>query len=74
MADLESSFNAARRAVKDEDFSVTGEAWPKLSLLPPGTKFPVGRHELGVQNFHRNIRRIVHGEQDDASPIQVAAE
>jgi phenylpropionate dioxygenase-like ring-hydroxylating dioxygenase large terminal subunit len=57
-AEIEASFQAAKRAVRDEDYSVTGEAWPKLSALPPGTKFVAGRHEIGVQNFHRNVRRF----------------
>jgi hypothetical protein len=44
--------------VRDEDYSVTAESWSALSALPPGTKFAIGRQELGVQNFHRNVRRF----------------
>jgi phenylpropionate dioxygenase-like ring-hydroxylating dioxygenase large terminal subunit len=58
-AEIEASFNAAKQAVKDEDYSVTGEAWSRLSALPAGTKFVAGRHEIGVQYFHSNVRRFL---------------
>ena len=59
MADIENSFEAIKHAVMDEDYSVTGESYAHLSALPPGTKFPVGRYEVGLQNFHRNVRKFV---------------
>lgn len=59
MTDIENSFAAIKRAVRDEDYSVTGEGYAGFAALPPGTKFPIGRYEIGVQNFHRNVRRFV---------------
>jgi phenylpropionate dioxygenase-like ring-hydroxylating dioxygenase large terminal subunit len=53
--EIEDSFQAIMRAVRDEDYSVTSEAQRGLSSLPAGTRFPVGRQEIGTQNFHRNV-------------------
>jgi nitrite reductase/ring-hydroxylating ferredoxin subunit len=58
-AEIEASFHAIMAAVRDEDYSVTGEAQWALKFLPRGTKFPVGRQEIGTQNFHRNLERLV---------------
>lgn len=54
-AEIEASFQSIMGAVRDEDYSVTSEAQRGLSSLPAGTKFPVGRQEIGTQNFHRNV-------------------
>jgi phenylpropionate dioxygenase-like ring-hydroxylating dioxygenase large terminal subunit len=54
-AEIETSFRSIMAAVRDEDYSVTGEAQGGLASLPPGTRFPVGRQEIGTQNFHRNV-------------------
>ncbi len=54
-AEIETSFRSIMAAVRDEDYSVTGEAQRGLSSLPPETRFPVGRQEIGTQNFHRNV-------------------
>ena len=54
-AEIESSFRSIMAAVRDEDYSVTGEAQWGLSSLPSGTSFPVARQEIGTQNFHRNV-------------------
>jgi nitrite reductase/ring-hydroxylating ferredoxin subunit len=58
-AEIEASFHAIMAAVRDEDYSVTGEAQWALKFLPHGTKFPVGRQEIGTQNFHRNVSAAV---------------
>jgi phenylpropionate dioxygenase-like ring-hydroxylating dioxygenase large terminal subunit len=58
LAEIKRGYDLARRAVRDEDFSVTGESWEGFKALPPGTKFAAGRHEIGVQNFYRNVRRF----------------
>jgi len=52
---MEQSFAAIKGAAQDEDYSVTGESWAALKELPSSAKFLLGRHEIGVQNFHRNI-------------------
>ncbi len=53
--EIEASFRAIMAAVRDEDYSVTAEAQSGLAALPAGTRFPVGRQEIGTQNFHRNV-------------------
>jgi nitrite reductase/ring-hydroxylating ferredoxin subunit len=58
-AEIEDSFAKQVYGLRNEDYSVTGESYAAFSELPPGAKFPVGRTELGVQNFHRNVRRLV---------------
>lgn len=60
-AEIDANFRSIMAAVKDEDYSVTGEAYEALSALPPGTRFPVGRQEIGTQNFHRNVELAVAG-------------
>ncbi len=58
-AEMEANFERIKGAAQDEDYAVTGESWGGLSELPPGRKFLLGRHEVGVQNFHRNIARAM---------------
>lgn len=57
IAEIEKSLVSIRGAVIDEDYSVTGEAYPALDELPEGWEFVFGRHEIGVQNLHRNFAR-----------------
>jgi phenylpropionate dioxygenase-like ring-hydroxylating dioxygenase large terminal subunit len=57
--DIDGNFKSIMAAVINEDYSVTGEAYLGLSTLPAGTKFPVGRQEIGTQNFHRNVEAAV---------------
>jgi nitrite reductase/ring-hydroxylating ferredoxin subunit len=59
LAEIEASFESIKRAVADEDYSVTGESYRALTALPPGTNFVFGRHEIGPQNLHRHIDRLV---------------
>jgi nitrite reductase/ring-hydroxylating ferredoxin subunit len=56
LAEIEASFVKIMHATREEDYSVTGESYPALSALPANTRFPVGRQEIGVQNFHRNVQ------------------
>jgi nitrite reductase/ring-hydroxylating ferredoxin subunit len=55
-AEIEASFASIMRAVRDEDYSVTGESYAGLAELPPGSTFPIGRQEVGTQHVHRQIR------------------
>lgn len=57
IAEIEKSMVLIAGAVVDEDYSVTGEAYPGLSELPAGWEFVYGRHEIGVQNMHRNFAK-----------------
>lgn len=57
IAEIEKSLISIRGAVVDEDYSVTDEAYPSLGELPDGWEFTYGRHEIGVQNMHRNFAR-----------------
>jgi phenylpropionate dioxygenase-like ring-hydroxylating dioxygenase large terminal subunit len=63
LAEIESSFVKIMHATREEDYSVTGESCLSLSSLPPGTKFPIGRQEIGVQNFHRNVYEYLGHEE-----------
>jgi nitrite reductase/ring-hydroxylating ferredoxin subunit len=57
--EIEKAYQTSRAALVDEDYSVAAESHKGLPALPPGTKLPVGPHEIGVQNFHRNVKRLV---------------
>jgi hypothetical protein len=59
LQEIESNFKSIMTAVINEDYSVTSESYLGLSTLPAGTKFPVGRQEIGTQNFHRNVEAAV---------------
>lgn len=59
--EIEAALRSIMKAVNDEDYSVTNEAYAGLAALPPGTKFPVGRQEVGNQNIHSHIERAVAG-------------
>ena len=58
-AEIDRAYETARAALLNEDYSVAGESHPGLPALPPGTKLPVGRQEIGVQNFHRNVHELM---------------
>ena len=47
--------STARQALVNEDYSVAGESHGGLPALPQGMTLPIGRQEIGVQNFHRNV-------------------
>lgn len=66
-AEMEANFVRIKDAAQDEDYAVTGESWPGLKELPEGAQFLLGRHEIGVQMFHRNIDRALRGELVEAS-------
>jgi carnitine monooxygenase subunit len=53
------NFEKIKAAAQDEDYAVTGESWAALNELPAGSQFVLGRHEIGVQMFHRNIDRAM---------------
>lgn len=57
-AEIDVAYAKARQALVNEDYSVVGESYAGFSALPPGTTLPVGRQEIGVQNFHRNVMRL----------------
>lgn len=56
-AEIDGAYARTRAALVDEDYSVAGESWSGFAALPPGTTMPVGRQEIGVQNFHENVLR-----------------
>jgi phenylpropionate dioxygenase-like ring-hydroxylating dioxygenase large terminal subunit len=58
-AEIDGAYQVARRALLNEDYSVTGEAFVGLQAAPRGTKLPVGRREIGVTNFHQNVRKYL---------------
>ena len=55
-AEVDRAYATSRAALVNEDYSVAGEAHRGLPHLPAGMKLPIGRQEIGVQNFHRNVR------------------
>lgn len=57
-AEVDRSYQTARAALVTEDYSVAAEAHDGLAALPEGSTLPVGRQEIGVWNFHRNIERL----------------
>jgi nitrite reductase/ring-hydroxylating ferredoxin subunit len=57
-AEIDIAYSKARQALVNEDYSVVAESYSGMSALPPGTNLPVGRQEIGVQNFHRNVLRL----------------
>ncbi len=61
LAQMQASFDTIKGAALDEDYAVTGESWPGIRELPQGSRFLLGRHEIGVQSFHRNIAQAMQG-------------
>jgi len=57
-AEIDRAYQTARAALVNEDYSVTGESHVGLPALPAGMTLPIGRQEVGVQNFHNNVRRL----------------
>ncbi|MCB2078129.1 MAG: aromatic ring-hydroxylating dioxygenase subunit alpha [Novosphingobium sp.] len=57
--EVERAYLVARAALVDEDYSVAAEAHSGLAALPAKTNLPVGRQEIGVWNFHRNVDRLL---------------
>ncbi|MEO6717612.1 MAG: aromatic ring-hydroxylating dioxygenase subunit alpha [Novosphingobium sp.] len=60
-AEIDRAYQTARAALVNEDYSVTGESHVGLPALPADLTLPIGRQEIGVQNFHRNVRRLAGG-------------
>ena len=58
-AEIDKAYEVTKVAIIEDDYSVTGEGHKGLLALPEGTTLPVGRQEVGVQHFHRNVRRFV---------------
>lgn len=58
-AEIERAYSISRSALVNEDYSVAAEAHAGLAALPPESTLPIGQQEIGVQNFHRNIRQMV---------------
>ena len=59
-AEVEAAYETARAALVNEDYSVAAEAHLGLLALPSETRLPVGRQEIGVQNFHGNVSRLLN--------------
>lgn len=57
--DVDRAYQTARAALVNEDYSVAAESHPGLAALPEGMTLPVGRQEIGVWNFHRNVARML---------------
>jgi len=58
-AEIDAAYETSRRALINEDYSVVGESYSGFAALPAGTRMPIGRQEIGVQNFHRNVARLL---------------
>jgi hypothetical protein len=66
-AEMEANFEKIKGAAEMEDYAVTGESWAALRELPRDARFLLGRHEIGVQAFHRNIARaMTNAREEDA--------
>jgi len=66
-SEMEANFEKIKGAAQDEDYAVTGESWGALSELPGEARFVLGRHEIGVQTFHRNIALALQREVPSAA-------
>ena len=53
--EIDQAYATSRAALVNEDYSVAAESLAGLRALPADAKLPIGRQEIGVQNFHRNI-------------------
>lgn len=58
-AEIDRAYQTTRQALVNEDYSVVGESFKGFFALPAGTKLPTGRQEIGVQNFHANVTRLL---------------
>jgi nitrite reductase/ring-hydroxylating ferredoxin subunit len=58
-AEIERAYSVSRSALVNEDYSVAAEAHAGLAALPRESTLPIGRQEIGVQNFHRNLRKMI---------------
>lgn len=58
-SEIDRAYSVSRAALVNEDYSVAAEAHAGIAALPPESKLPVGRQEIGVQNFHRNVERML---------------
>lgn len=65
-AEIDRAYQVSRAALVNEDYSVAAESHAGLAALPQGTTLPVGRREVGVWNFHRNIARLLAASQFSA--------
>jgi phenylpropionate dioxygenase-like ring-hydroxylating dioxygenase large terminal subunit len=59
-AEIDRAYETTRQALVNEDYSVVGESYWGFASLPPGTRLPTGRQEIGVQNFHHNVLSLLN--------------
>lgn len=58
-AEVDAAYAVSRQALAEEDYSVVGESWAGFAALPAGTRMPIGRQEIGVQTFHKNVLALL---------------
>jgi hypothetical protein len=58
-AEIDRAYAVSRAALVNDDYSVADEAHANLVALPADAQLVIGRQEVGVHNFHRNIHEMM---------------
>jgi len=58
-AEVEQAYDATAHVVQTEDFTAASRAWANLATAPAGFRVVLGRNEIALQDFQRNVARAI---------------
>jgi phenylpropionate dioxygenase-like ring-hydroxylating dioxygenase large terminal subunit len=53
------AYDATAHVVQAEDYTTASRAWANLAAAPPGHRVVLGRNEIALQDFQRNVAQVV---------------
>jgi phenylpropionate dioxygenase-like ring-hydroxylating dioxygenase large terminal subunit len=54
------AYDATAHVVLTEDYTTASRAWANLASAPPGFRVLIGRNEIALQDFQRNVAQAIH--------------
>ena len=58
-AELEQAYDATAHVVQTEDLTAANRAWANLATAPAGFRVVLGRNEVALQDFQRNVAQAI---------------
>ena len=57
--ELEQAYDATAHVVLTEDYTAASRAWANLASAPPAFRVVLGRNEIALQDFQRNVAEVI---------------
>lgn len=58
-AEVADAYDATARVVLTEDYTTASRAWANLAAAPPDFRVVIGRNEIALQDFQRNVAKAI---------------